>query len=88
MLNEDIYRDIGKLKAKCEILEARVASLTAFTCALIESHPSKDVLLTKWANNLGPALHEIGPGLGEAVNKIAASVPGWVQHQLNEKNKQ
>ena len=87
MIEENIYKDIGALKAKCDALNARVTALTAFACAVLESHPAKDILLTQWADNLGPAMNEIGPGLDESLTKIASGVPGWVQGHSSEKYK-
>ncbi len=85
MLDDDVHKSIGSLKARCMILESRVASLTALACALLESHPSRDIIQTQWAKHLGPALDQVGPGLGENEKKFASAVPGWVQHRLDHK---
>lgn len=76
-----MHRSIGELKARCMILESRVAALTAFACALLESNPRRDELQTRWANHLGPAVDQFA-GLGKEQTNFAASVPAWVEHHL------
>lgn len=78
------HAEIGELKAKCLILESRVAALSAFACAVLQSNPQRDIIQTQWAKHLGPALDKIGPGLGDNPTKFAASVPAWVQYQLEQ----
>ena len=76
--------DIGALQARCMILESRVAALAAFASALLKEHPQRDQIQTRWANHLGPALQEIGPGLGKDEVNMASTLPGWVQHQIDK----
>ena len=76
--------DIGALQARCMILESRVAALAAFASALLKEHPQRDQIQTRWANHLGPALQEIGPGLGNDEVNMASTLPGWVQHQIDK----
>ena len=83
LINES-KREIGELRARCEILESRVASLTALAYALLKNDKSRDVTQTTWANALGPALQQFGPSLEELHVQFAASIPGWIQHKLNE----
>jgi hypothetical protein len=84
MNTESIHHDIGALKAQCMILESRVAALAAFVAALLKDHPQRDQLQTRWAEYLGPALHEFGPGLGSDEVSMAVSLPNWIQHQLDK----
>ena len=79
-----IHSEIGELKARCIILESRVASLTAFAAALLKDHLARDQIQTRWADYLGPAIEQIGPGLGKDEISFASSVPGWVHHQLDQ----
>ena len=79
-----VHRDVGALQARCMILESRLAALTAFVAALLKDHPQRDQLQTRRADYLGPALHEIGPGLGADQVKMATILPGWVQHQIDK----
>lgn len=80
----ELSREIGALKAQCMIADARVAALAAFAAALLKDHPARDQIQTRWAQYLGPALLEIGPGLGADETKMASMVPGWVGHQLDK----
>lgn len=84
MDNNPIHFELGQLKARCMILESRMASLAAFTAALLKDHPARDQLQTRWADYLGPALQQIGPGLDKENVDFAASVPGLVQHLLDQ----
>ena len=80
----DVHRDIGALQARCMILESRMTALTAFVAALLKNHPQRDQLQTRWADYLGPAMQELGPGLGNDEINMASSVPGWVHHQIDK----
>lgn len=75
---------IGDLKARCDILEARVAALIAFTAAILQDHPRRDLLQTRWANAIGPALLQIGPGLGDLAQNQSTAVPGWATHYIED----
>lgn len=80
----DTAKNIGALQARCMILESRVASLVALAAALLKDHPQRDHIQTRWAGYLGPALEEIGPGIGKDEVSMASSVPGWVQFQVEK----
>lgn len=78
-LNENVAPlSLGELQAKVHIMEARVASLIAFATAVVDSHPQKDILRTRWAKELDPALGYFAtPG---AVHKFHGSfLPEWVE---------
>ncbi len=79
----DAHREIGELKARCDILSARLAALTAFTCAILESNPRKDELQTRWAKHLGPAIEHFSK-LDDVGVKFSASVPAWVATRLGD----
>jgi hypothetical protein len=52
--DQKAHAEIGELKARCMILESRMSALAAFACALLQSHPSRDIIQTQWANTLAP----------------------------------
>ena len=81
MIDEDIHKSIGELKARCMFLESRVAALTAFACAILEPNAKRDELQTRWANHLGPAVQQFSE-LGEEQIAAASALPGWVQYRL------
>lgn len=69
---------LGELQAKVQLQEARIASLIAFASAVVESHPHKDVLLTRWANEIGPSLEQFGT-LDNFPIEMASFIPLWVE---------
>lgn len=80
-LDLDAYRTIGELRARCDMLEARVAALAAFACAVLEANPRCDELQTRWGKHLGPALNEFA-GLEKVQTDAGAAVPAWVMYHL------
>ncbi len=84
MTDVQAHAEIGALAARCDILAARVAALTAFACALMETHPKRDELSTRWANNLGPALESLAT-LNDDGIQFGATIPAWVDHPLSGK---
>lgn len=72
---------IGTLKGNCIILEARVAALTAFACAILQSNPRRDELQTRWGKHLGPALSMFA-GTEKTQTDAGSAVPGWVMYRL------
>ena len=83
-MDEDITQAIRKLTARCTVLDARVAALTAFAAAVLKDHPQRDLIQTRWSEYLGPALHEAGPGLGQSEIEVAADLPAWVSLQVDK----
>ena len=77
--------DIGNLKARVMILESHVAALAAFACAMLDSHPQRDVIETRWGKHLGPALHRFGDI--DAGATPAAGLVEWVSGHLDEPGK-
>ena len=47
---------LNDLEKRCMVLESQVASIAAFACAMLDGHPQKDVIQTRWGNHLGPAM--------------------------------
>lgn len=76
--------EIGALRARCMILESRLTALTAFVAALLKDHPQRDQLQTRWADYLGPAMEECGPGLGSDEIRAASLLAGWVHEQIDK----
>lgn len=83
LLDEEAFRSIGELKARCAALEARVASLAAFAAAMLEAHPRRDELQTRWANHLGPAIGQFSE-LREPEETFGSAIPGWVSWRLGD----
>lgn len=75
---------IGELQAKCDILQAQVAALTAFACATLDSNPRRDELQTRWAIHLAPAIKNFSQYNDQRI-QWAATVPGWIDQRLSEK---
>ena len=86
MTDIEAHRKIGELRARCDILQARVAALTAFACAMLESNPRRDELLTRWGNLLGPALEQFA-NLDEVSIEHGSMIPTWAD-TFPEVNKQ
>lgn len=84
MIDEEAHRAIGELKARCMMLESRVAALAAFACAMLEGNPRCDELQTRWGKHLGPALEALS-GLDQDRIDSASIIPGWVLHHLQGK---
>ncbi len=79
MTDQKAHQLIGDLQARCTALEARLASLTAFSAAMLEFHPQRDVLLTKWATLQAAALEQFA-ALDEFSIQQCALIPAWVDH--------
>ncbi|WP_395026272.1 hypothetical protein [Comamonas odontotermitis] len=77
MTSAEIERAIGVLQADQKILQARVAALTAFAGAILESNPRRDELLTRWGHLLGPALHQFAD-LEKLSSDAGSFIPFWV----------
>lgn len=75
---------LGELQAKVHLMEARVASLIAFTVAVVESHPQKDILMTRWMNAVEPTLIQFST-LGPVHRYHGGFVPGWVEKHCSLK---
>lgn len=76
MTDPEIQRAIGELQAQQKIMKARVAALTAFACAMLESNPRRDELLTRWGHLLGPALDQFAD-LEKASTDAGELIPLW-----------
>ena len=76
-MTDSSSQQLGELQARCHLLEARVAALTAFACAMLESNPRRDELLTRWSNLLGPALEQFS-SLDEISITHGSFIPTWV----------
>lgn len=72
------------LQQKVEALEARVAALTAFACAMLDANPRRDELQTRWAMHISPALTRFA-ALDDIGRKCAATVPAWIDQRMSEK---
>lgn len=83
MINYDASREIGELKARCMLLESKMAALAAFACAILEAHPQQDQLQTRWANHLGPAMDHFLGTLDEPEKTAVTLIPGWVHGHLD-----
>lgn len=81
MTDPDTSFLIGTLKARCMILESQMAALTAFTCAILETHPRRDEMQTRWSKHLGPALERFS-SLSEDQTAACVSIPAWVAGHL------
>lgn len=77
MTDIEAQKSFAELQAKCQVLEAQVAALTAFTCAILDANPRRDELVTRWLNYLSPALEQFAK-LDDASCRTAAFIPGWV----------
>lgn len=75
---------LAELQTKVHEMEARVASLIAFTAAVVESHPQKDILVTRWMNEVDPSLTQFAT-LGPVHQYHGGFVPGWVQKHCSLK---
>lgn len=73
---------LDDLEKRCLELEARTAALTAFATAVLESHPQRDAMETRWVNQLGPALHEFLGATAEPQLSMASRVLTWVHGRL------
>lgn len=82
----DPLRLIGELQAKCDILEAQVAALSAFACATLDSNPRRDELQTRWAIHLAPAIKNFSQYNDQRI-LWASMVPGWIDQRLSEKTR-
>lgn len=69
---------LGELQAKVHLMEARVASLIAFATAVVDSHPQKDILRTRWAMEVDPALAYFA-SLGPVHKYHGSFLPQWVE---------
>lgn len=84
MTTQDQPAEIVLLQQKVEALEARVAALTAFACAMLDSNPRRDELQTRWAMHISPSLTRFA-ALDDIGRKCAATVPAWIDQRLSEK---
>lgn len=75
---------LAELQAKVHYMEATVASLIAFTAAVVESHPQKDILMTRWVNAVEPSLIQFAT-LGPVHQHQGGFVPGWVEKHCSLK---
>lgn len=76
-----VRAELGELKAKITLQESRIAALVAIACSLLEGHPQRDVVETRWSKNLGPALQRFGQLDDEGI-KAASGLAGWVSGHL------
>lgn len=49
--------EIKELKERCDRLEGRVAALSAFALALLETHPGATAVLDRTSDHAPPSLH-------------------------------